>query len=62
MKVWRISWKDYCTMSREMAKRTWALDFGVPISPLSRQKAYILVCTDYMTKWVEVVALAKAND
>ena len=26
------------------------------------QKAYILVCTDYMTKWVEVVALAKAND
>ena len=40
----------------------WELDFVGPISPLSRQKAYILVCTDYMTKWVEAVALAKAND
>ena len=40
----------------------WALDFVGPISPLSRQKTYILVCTDYMTKWVEAVALAKAND
>ena len=40
----------------------WALDFAGPINPHSKQKAYILVCTDYMTKWVEVVALAKAND
>ena len=23
---------------------------------------YILVCTNYMTKWVEVVALVKSND
>ena len=23
---------------------------------------YILVCTNYMTKWVEVVALVKGND
>ena len=40
----------------------WALDFVGPISPPSRQKVYILVCTDYMTKWVEAVALTKAND
>ena len=40
----------------------WALDFVGPISPHSKQKAYILVCTNYMTKWVEVVALVKAND
>ena len=40
----------------------WALDFVGPISPHSLQKAYILVCTDYMMKWVEVVPLVKAND
>ena len=39
----------------------WALDFVGPIIPHSRQKSYILVCTDYMTKWVEAMALAKAN-
>ena len=40
----------------------WALDFVGPIGPHSKQKAYILVCIDYMTKWVEAVTLAKAND
>ena len=40
----------------------WALDFIGPIIPHSKQKAYILVYTNYMTKWVEAVALAKAND
>ena len=40
----------------------WALDFVGPISPHSRKKGFILVCTNYMKKWVEVVALVKAND
>ena len=40
----------------------WALDFVGTISPSSKHEVYILVCTDYMTKWVEVVALVKAND
>ena len=40
----------------------WALDFVGPIIPHSKQKSYILVCTDYMTKCIEVVALVKAND
>ena len=40
----------------------WALDFVGPINPHSRKKAYILVFANYTTKWVEVVALAKAND
>ena len=40
----------------------WALDFVGPISPHSRQKDYILVYTNYRMKWLEVVALVKAND
>ena len=40
----------------------WALDFVGPINPSLKQKAYILVCIDYMKKWVEDVALVKAND
>eukprot|EP00253_Pinus_taeda_P020271 PITA_20271 len=40
----------------------WALDFIGPINPPSNQRVYILVCTYYMTKWVEAKALIKANE
>eukprot|EP00253_Pinus_taeda_P017050 PITA_17050 len=40
----------------------WALDFIGPINPPSNQRVYILVCTEYMTKWVEAKALIKANE
>jgi len=40
----------------------WALDFRGPINPPSNQRVYILVCTDYMTKWVEAKTLIKANE
>jgi hypothetical protein len=39
----------------------WALDFIGPINPPSNQKVYILVCTNYMTKWVEAKALHRAT-
>lgn len=40
----------------------WGLDFVAPINPPSQNKEYILVCTNYVTKWVEVVALKHARD
>ena len=40
----------------------WALDFIGPINSPSNQRVYILVCIDYMTKWVEAKELIKANE
>ena len=31
----------------------WAFDFIGPINPPLKGKRYILVCTNYVTKWVE---------
>lgn len=38
------------------------LDFVGPIDPSSNGKSYILVCTDYVTKWVEARAMTHARD
>ena len=40
----------------------WALDFVGPFNPPSNHKTYILVCTNYVTKWVEAKALASATE
>ena len=42
--------------------KKWVLDFVAPINPPSKNKEYILVCTDYVTKWVEVFAFKHTQD
>eukprot|EP00253_Pinus_taeda_P035854 PITA_35854 len=40
----------------------WGMDFVGPINPPSRQKSYIIVCTDYLTKWAETKAIKAATE
>ena len=40
----------------------WGMDIIGPIDLASNGKSYILVCTDYLTKWVEVKAMKHAHD
>eukprot|EP00253_Pinus_taeda_P009868 PITA_09868 len=40
----------------------WAIDLVGPFNPPSYQKDYILVCTDYVTKWVEARAITRATE
>ena len=38
------------------------MDFIGPIDPPSNGKSYILVCMDYLTKWVEIRAMKNERD
>ena len=40
----------------------WALDFFGPFNVPSNQKTYILVAIDYVTKWIERMALSRATE
>ena len=40
----------------------WGMDFIRPINPPSKQKQHIIVCTDYLTKWVETKAIKAVTE
>eukprot|EP00253_Pinus_taeda_P014972 PITA_14972 len=40
----------------------WGMDFVGPINPPSKQKSYIIVCTEYLTKWAETKAIKVATE
>eukprot|EP00253_Pinus_taeda_P035767 PITA_35767 len=40
----------------------WGMEFVGPINPPSKQKSYIIVCTDYLTKWAETKAIKAATE
>eukprot|EP00253_Pinus_taeda_P003172 PITA_03172 len=40
----------------------WGMDFVGPINPPSRQKSCTIVCTDYLTKWVETKTIKAATE
>jgi hypothetical protein len=41
--------------------KKWELNFVGPINLTSKKKRYILVCIDYVTKWVEEKAIPRAT-
>ena len=40
----------------------WGIDFVGPIEPSSAGKSYILVCTDYVTKWAKAKPMKHLQD
>eukprot|EP00253_Pinus_taeda_P010006 PITA_10006 len=40
----------------------WGMDFVGLINPPSKQRQYIIVCTDYMTKWEKTKAIKEATE
>ena len=40
----------------------WVIDFRGPINPTSLSKKHILVCIDFVTKWVEAKVVSFASD
>eukprot|EP00253_Pinus_taeda_P005004 PITA_05004 len=40
----------------------WGMDFVGPVNPPSKKKSYIIMCTDYLTKWAETKAIKVATE
>ena len=41
--------------------KTWGMDFVGPMKAPSKWKSYIIVCTNYLTKWLETKAIMVAT-
>ena len=40
----------------------WCMHFVGPVNPPSKHKSYIIVCTDYLTKWAETKAIKEITE
>eukprot|EP00253_Pinus_taeda_P035367 PITA_35367 len=40
----------------------WGMDFVGPINPPSKQKSYIIMCMDYLTKWAKTKVIKAATE
>jgi len=40
----------------------WGMNFVGPINLLSKQRSYIIVCTDYLTKWAETKSIKAVTE
>eukprot|EP00253_Pinus_taeda_P033122 PITA_33122 len=40
----------------------WGMDFVGPINPPSKKRSYIIVCTNYLTKWAETKAIKATTE
>jgi len=40
----------------------WGMDFVGPVNPLSKHKSYIVMCTDYLTKWEKTKVIKVATE
>jgi len=40
----------------------WGMDFVGPVNPPSKKKSYIIVRTDYLTKWAETKVIKEETE
>ena len=56
------TWRVLNTLSSLWLIAQWGLDIVGPFPKAVGNKKYLLVCTDYYTKWVEAKPLANIKD
>lgn len=59
------SWADEMLLQTQLGLepfKKWVIDFVGPFNPPSHQKFHILVCMEYVTKWVEAKVVVKETE